>query len=157
RLREMAFLNKGLEITLTDERTADAKTGEARRAEFRYAGGISEFVKHLNRGKTVLHDKPIVMEALRDGVDIDIALQYNDSYSETVFSFANNINTVDGGTHLSGFRTALTRTINYAGQQMGLFKDVKENLTGDDVREGLVAVISVKLPQPQFEGQTKGK
>ena len=88
---------------------------------------------------------------------MEIALQYNDGYSETVFSFANNINTVDGGTHLSGFRTALTRTINYAGQQLGLFKDVKENLTGDDVREGLVAVISVKLPQPQFEGQTKGK
>jgi DNA gyrase subunit B len=157
RLREMAFLNKGLEITLTDERTADAKTGEARRAEFRYAGGIAEFVKHLNRGKAVLHDKPIVMEALRDGVEIDIALQYNDTYSETVFSFANNINTVDGGTHLSGFRTALTRTINFIGQQMGLFKDVKENLSGDDVREGLVAVISVKLSQPQFEGQTKGK
>ena len=157
RLREMAFLNKGLEITLTDERTADAKTGEARRAEFRYAGGISEFVKHLNRGKSVLHDKPIVMEASRDGVEIDIALQYNDSYSETVFSFANNINTVDGGSHLSGFRAALTRTINYIGQQMGLFKDLKESLSGDDVREGLVAVVSVKLPQPQFEGQTKGK
>jgi DNA gyrase subunit B len=157
RLREMAFLNKGLEITLTDERTADAKTGEARRAEFRYAGGIAEFVKHLNRGKTVLHDKPIIMEALRDGVDIDIALQYNDTYSETVFSFANNINTVDGGSHLSGFRTALTRTINAIGQQLGLFKDMKENLSGDDVREGLVAVVSVKLSQPQFEGQTKGK
>ena len=157
RLREMAFLNKGLEITLTDERTADSKTGEARRAEFRYAGGIAEFVKHLNRGKTVLHDKPIVMEASRDSVEIDIALQYNDSYSETVFSFANNINTVDGGSHLSGFRTSLTRTINYVGQQMGLFKDVKENLSGDDVREGLVAVVSVKLSQPQFEGQTKGK
>ncbi len=97
------------------------------------------------------------MESSRDGVEIDIALQYNDSYSEAVFSFANNINTVDGGTHLSGFRTALTRTINTAGQQMGLFKDVKENLSGDDVREGLVAVVSVKLPQPQFEGQTKGK
>ncbi len=105
----------------------------------------------------MLHDKPIVMEGLRDGVDMEIALQYNDAYSETVFCFANNINTVDGGTHLSGFRTALTRTVNYIGQQMGLFKDVKENLTGDDVREGLVAVISVKLPQPQFEGQTKGK
>jgi len=157
RLREMAFLNKGLEITLTDERTADAKTGEARRTEFRYAGGIAEFVKHLNRGKSVLHDKPIVMEAVREGVDIDIALQYNDSYSETVFSFANNINTVDGGTHLSGFRTSLTRTINFIGQQMGLFKDMKENLSGDDVREGLVAVVSVKLSQPQFEGQTKGK
>ncbi len=153
----MAFLNKGLEITLTDERTADAKTGEARRAEFKYAGGIAEFVKHLNRGKTVLHDKPIVMEAFRDGVEMDIALQYNDTYSDTVFSFANNINTVDGGTHLSGFRTSLTRTINAIGQQLGLFKDLKENLSGDDVREGLVAVISVKLPQPQFEGQTKGK
>jgi DNA gyrase subunit B len=157
RLRELAFLNKGLEITLTDERTSDAKTGEAKTAEFRYAGGIAEFVRHLNRGKQVLHDKPILMEATRDGVEIEIALQYNDSYAESVFSFANNINTVDGGTHLSGFRTALTRTINAIGQSLGLFKDVKENLTGDDVREGLVAVISVKLPQPQFEGQTKGK
>ena len=157
RLRELAFLNKGLEITLTDERTADAKTGEARSATFRYAGGIAEFVKHLNRGKIVLHEKPIVMESMRDGVEIDIALQYNDSYSETVFSFANNINTVDGGTHLSGFRTSLTRTVNAIGQSLGLFKDMKENLSGDDVREGLVAVVSVKLPQPQFEGQTKGK
>ncbi len=157
RLRELAFLNKGLEITLTDERTTDAKTGEAKRAEFKYAGGIAEFIKHLNKGKQILHDKPIVMEASRDGIELDIALQYNDTYSDTVFSFANNINTVDGGTHLSGFRTALTRTINVAGQQLGLFKDVKENLSGDDVREGLVAVVSVKLPQPQFEGQTKGK
>jgi DNA gyrase subunit B len=135
----------------------DSKTGESKRAEFRYAGGIAEFVKHINKGKQVLHDKPIHMEAARDSVEIDIALQYNDSYSETVFSFANNINTVDGGSHLSGFRTALTRTINSAGQSLGLFKDVKENLSGDDVREGLVAVISVKLSQPQFEGQTKGK
>jgi DNA gyrase subunit B len=157
RLRELAFLNKGLLITLTDERTTDAKTGEAKSAEFKYNGGIAEFIKHLNRGKQVLHDKPIYMEAERSGVVMEIGLQYNDSYSESVFSFANNINTVDGGSHLSGFRMALTRTINYAGQQMGLFKDVKENLTGDDVREGLVAVISVKLPQPQFEGQTKGK
>jgi DNA gyrase subunit B len=157
RLRELAFLNKGLLITLTDERTTDPKTGEPKHAEFKYNGGIAEFIKHLNRGKQVLHDKPIYMEAEKDGVVIEIGLQYNDGYSETVFSFANNINTVDGGTHLSGFRTSLTRTINYAGQQMGLFKDVKENLTGDDVREGLVAVISVKLPQPQFEGQTKGK
>src|SRR3989454_3492605 len=157
RLRELAFLNKGLQITLTDERTTDPKTGEAKSAEFKYNGGIAEFIKHLNRGKQVLHDKPIYMEAERDGVAMEIGLQYNDGYSESVFSFANNINTVDGGSHLSGFRTSLTRTINYAGQQMGLFKDVKENLTGDDVREGLVAVISVKLPQPQFEGQTKGK
>src|ERR1700704_5926223 len=157
RLRELAFLNKGLLITLTDERQTDSKSGEAKRSEFKYNGGIAEFIKHLNRGKTVLHDKPIYMEADKDQVHIEIGLQYNDAYSESVFSFANNINTVDGGTHLSGFRTAMTRTINYAGQQMGLFKDVKENLTGDDVREGLVAVISVKLPQPQFEGQTKGK
>ncbi|HTM37339.1 MAG TPA: DNA topoisomerase (ATP-hydrolyzing) subunit B [Terriglobales bacterium] len=157
RLRELAFLNKGLLITLTDERATDSKTGEAKAVEFKYNGGIAEFIKHLNRGKSVLHDKPIYMEAERDGVAMEIGIQYNDGYSESVFSFANNINTVDGGTHLSGFRTSLTRTINYAGQQMGLFKDVKENLSGDDVREGLVAVISVKLPQPQFEGQTKGK
>jgi DNA gyrase subunit B len=157
RLRELAFLNKGLLITLTDERTTDAKSGEAKRTDFKYNGGIAEFIKHLNRGKQVLHDKPIYMEDDRNGVHMEIGLQYNDAYSETIFSFANNINTVDGGTHLSGFRTALTRTINYAGQQMGLFRDVKENLTGDDVREGLVAVISVKLSQPQFEGQTKGK
>ena len=157
RLRELAFLNKGLLITLTDERTTDPKTGEPKTTDFKYTGGIAEFIKHLNRGKQTLHDKPIYMEAERDGVVMEIGLQYNDGYSETVFSFANNINTVDGGSHLSGFRTSLTRTINYAGQQMGLFKDVKENLTGDDVREGLVAVISVKLSQPQFEGQTKGK
>ncbi len=157
RLRELAFLNKGLLITLMDERATDAKSGEPKHTDFKYNGGIAEFIKHLNRGKQVLHDKPIYMEDDRNGVHMEIGLQYNDAYSESVFSFANNINTVDGGTHLSGFRTALTRTINYAGQQMGLFKDVKENLTGDDVREGLVAVISVKLPQPQFEGQTKGK
>ena len=157
RLRELAFLNKGLAITLTDERTADAKTGESKRTEFKYAGGISEFIKHLNKGKAVLHDKPIAMETARDGMEIDVALQYNDGYSDTIFSFANNINTVDGGSHLSGFRSALTRTINAIGQQLGLFKDMKENLSGDDVREGLVAVVSVKLPQPQFEGQTKGK
>src|SRR6266481_3593866 len=157
RLRELAFLNKGLQITLTDERQTEAKTGEAKSLEFKYNGGIAEFIKHLNRGKSVLHDRPIYMEAERDGVNMEIALQYNDGYSETVFSFANNINTVDGGSHLSGFRTSPTRTINYAGQQLGLFKDVKENLTGDDVREGLVAVVSVKLPQPQFEGQTKSK
>ncbi len=157
RLRELAFLNKGLAITLTDERTIDPKTGDARRAEFKYAGGIAEFIRHINKGKIVLHEQPILMEALRDGVDMEIALQYNDAYSETVFCFANNINTADGGTHLSGFKTGLTRTINAAGQALGLFKDMKENLSGDDVREGLVAVISVKLPQPQFEGQTKGK
>src|SRR6202167_3588687 len=156
RLRELAFLNKGLKITLTDEREETARV-----AEFQFIGGIAEFIKHLNKGKSVLHDKPICIEGERDlpnGVlTMEVALQYNDSYSETVFSFANNINTVDGGSHLSGFRSALTRTINAAGQAAGLFKDVKENLTGDDVREGLTAVVRVKLPQPQFEGQTKGK
>src|SRR6201999_1989833 len=130
RLRELAFLNKGLVITLTDERITDTKTGESKLQEFKYIGGIAEFIKHLNRGKQVLHDKPIYMEAERDSVVMEIALQYNDAYSETVFCFANNINTVDGGTHLSGFKTALTRTVNYIGQQLGLFKDVKENLTG---------------------------
>src|SRR5215468_3024764 len=157
RLRELAFLNKGLKITLTDERVDPEKT-----TEFLYTGGIAEFIKHLNRGKAALHDKPIHFEADRDlpngGVlSMEVALQYNDGYSENVFSFANNINTVDGGTHLTGFRTALTRTINAFGQQQGLIKDPKENLTGDDVREGLTAVVSVKVPQPQFEGQTKGK
>ena len=157
RLRQLAFLNKGIEITLTDERTTDAKTGEAKALAFKYKGGIEEFIRHLNKGKAVLHEKPIYMEAEKGQLVMEIALQYNDAYSETVFSFANNINTVDGGTHLSGFRTSLTRTINAAGQSMGLFKDMKESLSGDDVREGLVAVVSVKLPQPQFEGQTKGK
>jgi DNA gyrase subunit B len=156
RLREMAFLNKGLKITLTDEREDPEKHDE-----FLYKGGIAEFIRYLNRGKPVLHEQPIYFEGEKPGpsgtVGMEIALQYNDGYAETLFSFANNINTVDGGTHLSGFRSALTRTINFYGQQAGLFKDVKENLTGDDVREGLTAVISVKVPQPQFEGQTKGR
>jgi DNA gyrase subunit B len=156
RLRELAFLNKGLKITLTDEREDPFKV-----QPFIYTGGIAEFIKHLNRGKGLLHEQPIYLEGEKPGpsgtVGMEIALQYNDTYGETLFTFANNINTVDGGTHLSGFRSALTRTINAFGQQAGLFKDVKENLTGDDVREGLTAVISVKVPQPQFEGQTKGK
>jgi DNA gyrase subunit B len=157
RLRELAFLNKGLTITLVDEREDPARS-----TEFHFGGGIGEFIKHLNKGKNVLHEKPIVFEGERDlpnggQLTMEVALQYNDSYSESVFSFANNINTVDGGSHLSGFRSALTRTINSAAQAAGLFKDVKENLSGDDVREGLTAVVSVKLPQPQFEGQTKGK
>jgi DNA gyrase subunit B len=150
RLRELSFLNKGLTIRLKDERTN-------KQAEFRYHGGIAEFVKHLNKNKEVLHPTPIYAEADRDDMHMEFALQYNDAYAEAVFSFANNINTVDGGTHLSGFRSALTRAINQYGQNQGLFKDVKENLQGEDVREGLVAVVSVKLPQPQFEGQTKGK
>src|SRR5712691_7221394 len=154
RLRELAFLNKGLKITLTDERSATEKT-----AEFRFTGGIAEFIKHLNKGKSTLHDSPIYMEGKRGTVDMEIALQYNDTYGENVFAFANTINTVDGGTHLSGFRSALTRSINYFAQSTGMLKEQKDevSITGDDVREGLVAVVSVKLPQPQFEGQTKGK
>jgi DNA gyrase subunit B len=150
RLRELSFLNKGLTIRLKDERTN-------KQAEFHYTGGIAEFIKHLNKNKDVLHSTPIYGETQREEVAMEFAVQYNDAYAETVFSFANNINTVDGGTHLSGFRSALTRAINQFGQNQGLFKDMKENLQGEDVREGLVAVISVKLPQPQFEGQTKGK
>ena len=152
RLRELAFLNKGLKITLDDERNG-------KKAEFRFTGGIAEFVKHLNRGKTTLHDTPIYMEGKRGQVDIEIALQYNDSYAENIFSFANTINTVDGGSHLAGFRSALTRTLNYYASSTGMIKEQKDevSINGDDVREGLVAVVSVKLPQPQFEGQTKGK
>ena len=152
RLRELAFLNKGLKITLQDERS-DKST------EFRFTGGIAEFVKHLNRGKQTLHDSPIYIEGKRDSVEVEIALQYNDSYAENVFAFANTINTVDGGTHLSGFRSALTRSINNFASSSGMLKEQKDSttITGDDVREGLIAVVSVKLPQPQFEGQTKGK
>ena len=158
RLRELAFLNKGLIITLTDERTTDQKTGEAKHTEFKFSGGIAEFIKHLNKGKNVLHEKPIYMEVGEGRASpARSACSITMPTAKRVFSFANNINTVDGGTHLQGFRSALTRTINAAGQSLGLFKDLKENLSGDDVREGLVAVVSVKLPQPQFEGQTKGK
>ncbi len=152
RLREKAFLNKGIRITIHDEREEPERSHE-----FYYRGGIAEFVKHLNKNKSVLHDKPIYFEKVSDPLSIEVAIQYNDGYDEKVYSFANNINTVDGGTHLSGFRSAFTRTINAYAQSSGLSKNFKGSLTGDDVREGLVAVISVKLPQPQFEGQTKGK
>ncbi len=152
RLREKAFLNKGIRITIKDEREEPERSHE-----FYYKGGIAEFVKHLNKNKTTLHDKPLYFEKEGDALSIEVAIQYNDGYDEKVYSFANNINTVDGGTHLSGFRSAFTRTINAYAQSSGLAKNFKSSLTGDDVREGLVAVISVKLPQPQFEGQTKGK
>src|SRR5918992_1069720 len=152
RLREKAFLNKGIRITIRDEREEPERSHE-----FYYRGGIAEFVKHLNKNKSVLHDKPLYFERVGDALSIEVAIQYNDAYDEKVYSFANNINTVDGGSHLSGFRSALTRTINAYAQSSGLAKNFKSSLSGDDVREGLVAVISVKLPQPQFEGQTKGK
>ncbi|HKQ90892.1 MAG TPA: DNA topoisomerase (ATP-hydrolyzing) subunit B [Blastocatellia bacterium] len=157
RLREKAFLNKGIKITIEDERS-DAE----KKHEFLYEGGIAEFVKHLNKNKNVLHSKPMYFEkaanpAEGDDLAIEVAIQYNDAYDEKVFSFANNINTVDGGTHLSGFRSAVSKAISRYSQTANLIKDFKGGLTGDDVREGLVAVISVKIPQPQFEGQTKGK
>lgn len=152
RLREKAFLNKGIRIFIKDEREEPEKSHE-----FYYKGGIAEFVKHLNKNKSPLHDQPIYFEHASDDLSIEVSMQYNDSYDEKIFSFANNINTVDGGTHLSGFRGALTRTINNYADSSGMTKNAKVTLSGDDVREGLVAVISVKIPQPQFEGQTKGK
>jgi len=157
RLREKAFLNKGIKITITDERSDTEK-----KHEFYYEGGIAEFVKHLNKNKNTLHPKPMYFEKTATGVDgddltVEVAIQYNDAYDEKVFSFANNINTVDGGTHLSGFRSALSKAISRYATTSNLLKDFKGSLSGDDVREGLIAVISVKIPQPQFEGQTKGK
>jgi DNA gyrase subunit B len=151
RLRELAFLNGGVTITIDDERDGKAH-------KFHYEGGINAFVQYLNQNKTAVNDRPIYMHGDKDGIDVEIALQWNDGYSETVYSFANNINTHEGGTHLSGFRSALTRTINYYVAKNNLAKDLKEaNIGGDDIREGLTAVISVKIPRPQFEGQTKTK
>ncbi len=150
RLRESAYLTKGVWITLTDERTD-------RERSFYFEGGLVSFVRHLNRTKETLHSRPIYTER-RDGTTtIEVALQYNDSYAENVLAFANNINTVDGGTHITGFRRALTRSLNEWAKRAGVLKDSDANLSGDDVREGLTAVVSVKLTEPQFEGQTKAK
>lgn len=151
RLQELAFLNKGLRITLTDARN------DNRQESFMYEGGLNSFVKFLNENKDVINDTVIDVESTRDDVVVDVALQYNDGYSENLLSFVNNINTVDGGTHLSGFRSALTRTLNDYARKTGLLKDNENNLSGEDVREGLTAVISVKVLNPQFEGQTKTK
>jgi DNA gyrase subunit B len=150
RLRELAFLNGGIVITLDDER--DGKSHK-----FHYEGGITSFVTHLNKNKAAVNEKPIYMRGEKDGIDAEIAMQWNDGYAEIVYSFANNINTHEGGTHLSGFRSALTRTINTYGTKNNLAKDLKESVSGDDIREGLTAVVSVKIPHPQFEGQTKTK
>jgi DNA gyrase subunit B len=150
RLRELAFLNRAIRIKLTDQRNT-------KEAEFYYEGGISSFVKHLNRGKTVLYNEPIHFEKTRDNVKAEIAFQYNDSYNENTFSFVNSINTIEGGTHVAGFRSAMTRTINYYASQNQLLKGLDVNPTGDDIREGLTAIISVMVPDPQFEGQTKTK
>jgi DNA gyrase subunit B len=150
RLRELAFLNGGITITLDDER-------DGKRHKFHYEGGIVSFVTHLNKNRVAVNEKPIYMLGEKDGIETEIALQWNDGYAETTYSFANNINTQEGGTHLSGFRAALTRTINSYATRNNLAKDLKESITGDDIREGLTAVISVKIPSPQFEGQTKTK
>ncbi|MFD1954669.1 DNA topoisomerase (ATP-hydrolyzing) subunit B [Paenibacillus thailandensis] len=150
RVRELAFLNKGIELSLTDERTGVSNT-------FKYDGGIIEFVEHLNRNREALHESPIYVEGTKDNIQVEVALQYNDSYSENIYSFANNIHTHEGGTHESGFKSALTRIINDYARKTGAIKDSNSNLTGDDVREGLTAIISVKIPEPQFEGQTKTK
>src|SRR3989449_8183808 len=150
RLRELAFLNRGLLITIEDER-------DEKKHEFHYTGGIVSFVEHLNKNKEPLHDKVIYFEGVREGIDLQIAMQYNDSYQEQIFTFANNINTHEGGTHMIGFKAALTRTLNNYALSNNLFKEDKETLSGDDVREGLVAVISVELSNPQFEGHTKTK
>ena len=152
RLRELAFLNKGIAITLTDKRE-----GEERVEKFHYEGGIKEFVYYLNRNKEVLHESPIYVEGEKDGIIAEIALQYNDGYNENLYSFANNIDTIEGGTHLAGFKSALTRAINDYAKRFGHIKDNDKNLSGDDAREGLTAVVSVKISEPQFEGQTKTK
>lgn len=150
RIRELAFLNKGIKLSLLDERTGENAT-------FHYEGGISEYVQFLNEQREVLHEQPIYVEGARDMIQVEVALQYNDSYTENIYSFANNINTHEGGTHESGFKSALTRIINDYSRKTGIIKDSNNNLSGDDVREGLTAIISVKIPEPQFEGQTKTK
>ncbi len=148
RLRELAFLNKGVTISITDERTGKSNT-------FKYAGGLIEFVQYLNKNKSVAHNKPFYFSLTKDMIEFECAFQYNDGYNEIIYSFANNINTHDGGTHLSGFKSALTRAINKYAVESGLIKQADAEITGDDVREGLTAVISIKLSNPQFEGQTK--
>jgi len=152
RMRELAFLNSGIHITLTDERVEPVKN-----YDFKYEGGIIQFVEHINKSKSILHDKIIYLTAEKDFVGVEIAMQWNDSYSETISSYVNNINTIEGGTHVSGFRNALTRVVNKYITENNLGKNFKEGLTGEDIREGLACVISTKVPEPQFEGQTKTK
>ena len=152
RLRELAFLNKGVRIVLTDERLSTPRS-----AEFKFDGGLKQFVEHLNKNKTVLHKEPVYFHGSRDEVEIEVGLQYNDGFNETMFAFVNGINTREGGTHLVGFKAALTKTINYFFGQSKLAKKLEESFSGDDIREGLTAVLSVKVMEPQFEGQTKAK
>ncbi|MBI5893975.1 MAG: DNA gyrase subunit B, partial [Deltaproteobacteria bacterium] len=150
RLRELAFLNAGIRISILDEKSD-------KRHDFHYTGGINSFIEHLNKNKTPLHSKIVYVSGKKENVELEIAMQWNDGYSENIFSFANNINTTEGGTHMVGFKSALTRTINNYATAQNLLKGVKEGIQGEDVREGLTCVISVKLPNPQFEGQTKTK
>jgi DNA gyrase subunit B len=152
RIRELAYLNRGLRIIAEDKRQEEPVV-----KEYHYEGGIKSYVEHINRTREVLHEEPIFVEGEKDGISVEIAFQYNDSYASNIYSFANNINTHEGGTHESGFKTALTRVINDYGRKNNLFKDNDTNLTGEDVREGLTAIISIKHPDPQFEGQTKTK
>ncbi|MBP7263448.1 MAG: DNA topoisomerase (ATP-hydrolyzing) subunit B [Spirochaetia bacterium] len=152
RLRELAFLNKGIMITLTDERLSTPKTHE-----FKFDGGLREFVEYLNKNKAVLHKEPIYFSSVRDHVEVEVGIQYNDTFNENMFCFVNGINTREGGTHLVGFKAALTRILNEYLKKHKLAKKMDETLSGDDVREGLAAVLSVKVPNPQFEGQTKTK
>ncbi|MDU4659949.1 MAG: ATP-binding protein, partial [Clostridium butyricum] len=152
RLRELAFLNKGIYIKLVDLREENEKE-----EVFHYEGGIKSFVSYLNRNKVALHEEPIYIEGIKDNVSVEVALQYNDGYTENIFSFANNIDTIEGGTHLVGFKTALTRAFNDYAKKFGHIKENDKNFTGDDIREGLTAVVSVKIEEPQFEGQTKTK
>lgn len=150
RMRELAYLNSGLKITITDEKTEDSKT-------FQFEGGIIEYVKFINRNKNVLHENPIYFKSDKSDTIVEVAMQYTDGYLDNTFTFANNINTIEGGTHLSGFKGALTRTINDHGRSNNIIKENMSNLVGEDIREGLTAILSIKLPEPQFEGQTKTK
>ncbi|QDF47156.1 DNA gyrase (subunit B), GyrB [Bacillus velezensis] len=152
RVRELAFLTKGVNITIEDKRE-----GQERKNEYHYEGGIKSYVEYLNRSKEVVHEEPIYIEGEKDGITVEVALQYNDSYTSNIYSFTNNINTYEGGTHEAGFKTGLTRVINDYARRKGIFKENDPNLSGDDVREGLTAIISIKHPDPQFEGQTKTK
>lgn len=152
RVRELAFLTKGVNIIIEDLRE-----GKERKNEYCYEGGIKSYVEHLNRSKEVVHEEPVYIEGEKDGITVEVALQYNDSYTSNIYSFANNINTYEGGTHEAGFKTGLTRVINDYARKNGVFKDGDANLSGEDVREGLTAIISIKHPDPQFEGQTKTK
>ncbi|SCC32509.1 DNA gyrase subunit B [[Bacillus] enclensis] len=151
RIRELAFLNKGIQLSIEDKR------GEGKRKDYHYEGGIKSYVEHLNRSKEVIHEEPIFIEGEKDDITVEIALQYNDGFASNIYSFANNINTHEGGTHESGFKTALTRIINDYARKNNVFKESDANLSGEDVREGLTAIISIKHPDPQFEGQTKTK